>query len=383
MPRRTKAASLILFSITPRFEVFYGLQAIAGDTRPELESWKRESTRSFPRNLKAALKRLAPSPLLWPLLADALRDAPPMVQFGGMLDELRVMGLTAFQTAVLGGVFKRRESVDGLLSGAVSLDGAIAAESGSQKPLLTLLGLVPFRRSSPSARAFGRIVSEPEEYRSELVNALESFWNSSFAKTWDAMRPRMLDAGDRLEEILSNSSLDEFARVTQLPIRIESDSVASARGSIRIPLNLVDGIHVIPSAFNTGRFWAAYTNSSERTRVFVPLLDASLRPAGDEKPDPAAAFKALGDTTRYAIASMIARAPMTSVDLARTFAVSKPTISHHVQLLRAARLLEETSTENGVLLSLDRAALERVSSDAATEMFSATRPAPAVRRTRK
>nr|MDQ3080645.1 hypothetical protein [Gemmatimonadota bacterium] len=98
MPRRAKAASLILFSITPRFEVFYGLQAMAGDTRPELESWKRESTRSFPRNLKAAFKRIAPSPLLWPLLADALRDAPPMVQFGGMLDELRMMDLTAFQT---------------------------------------------------------------------------------------------------------------------------------------------------------------------------------------------------------------------------------------------------------------------------------------------
>lgn len=383
MPRRDKAASLILFSITPRFEVFYALQELTQQVRPGHEAWKRETGRNLPRELKKSLQRLAPSPLLWPLLADALRDAPPMVQFGAMLDELRMLDIAAFQQAVLGGVFKRADSVQGLTSGERTLAETVAAEAASQKQLLTLLGLIPFSQNSPSARAFGRIVEGPAEYRRQLADALESFWESSFAKTWEAMKPKMLDAGDRLEAILSNSSLDEFARITQLPIRIDDESVVSVRGSIRVPLSLVDGIHVIPSAFNSGRFWAAYTSNSERTRFFVPVLDASLWPAGDEPPDPEAAFKALGDTTRYAIASMIARTPMTSVELARAFAVSKPTISHHVQLLRSARLLEETTTDNGVLLSLNRAVLERVSGDAAAAMFSATAPAPAIRRTRK
>jgi len=383
MLRREKAASLILFSITPRFEVFYALQALAQPARPGHETWKRETGRSLPRELKRSLQLLAPSPLLWPLLADALRDAPPMVQFGAMIDELRMMDVPAFQHAILSGVFKRTDSVKGLISGERTLAETVAAEAAAQKQLLTLLGLVPFRQNGSSARAFGRLVDGPGGYRTQLADALESFWDSSFAKTWEAMKPKMLDAGDRLEGILSNSSLDEFARVTQLPIRIEDESVVSVRGSIRVPLRLVDGIHLIPSAFNSGRFWAAYADTAERTRFFVPLLDAALWPAGDERPEPAAAFKALGDTTRYAIASMIARTPMTSVELARAFAVSKPTISHHVQLLRSARLLEETTTENGVMLSLNRAALERVSGDAAVEMFSATGPAPAVRRTRK
>ncbi len=383
MPRRDKAASLILFSITPRFEVFYGLQEFTQRTRPGHEAWKRETGRQVSRKLKQSLQLLAPSPLLWPLLADALRDAPPMVQFGAMLDELRMMDEAAFQHAVLSGVFKRTDSVKGLTSGERTLADTVAAEADSQKQLLTLLGLVPFRQNSPSARAFGRLVDGPGEYRTQLADALESFWDSSFAKTWEAMKPKMLDAGDRLEATLSNSSVDEFARITQLPIRIEGESVVSVRGSIRVPLRLVDGIHVIPSAFNSGRFWAAYSEPSERTRFFIPLLDAALWPAGDDAPEPAAAFRALGDTTRYAIASMIARTPMTSVELARAFAVSKPTISHHVQLLRAARLLEETTTENGVVLSLNRSALERVSADAATEMFSADSPAPVPRRTRK
>ncbi|HEU4878089.1 MAG TPA: metalloregulator ArsR/SmtB family transcription factor, partial [Gemmatimonadaceae bacterium] len=97
---------------------------------------------------------------------------------------------------------------------------------------------------------------------------------------------------------------------------------------------------------------------------------------------PAAVFKALGDTTRYAIATTLARTPMTSVELARIFNVSKPTISHHVQQLRAAHLLREEQGENGVVLSLDRRVLEKASSAAASEMFSEEGPDHVVKRSR-
>jgi DNA-binding transcriptional ArsR family regulator len=93
-------------------------------------------------------------------------------------------------------------------------------------------------------------------------------------------------------------------------------------------------------------------------------------------------FNALGDTTRYAIASTIARKPMTSVELARTFGVSKPTISHHVQVLRAAGLLEETHTETGTLLALNRRVLERTSGAAVREMFAHDAKQHVVKRTR-
>ena len=98
--------------------------------------------------------------------------------------------------------------------------------------------------------------------------------------------------------------------------------------------------------------------------------------------NPALVFNALGDTTRYAIASAIAKRAMTSVELARMFGVSKPTISHHVQLLRSAGLLEETHTENGIVLAVNRRVLERSSGAAAREMFSDDDPSASVRRTR-
>jgi ArsR family transcriptional regulator len=139
----------------------------------------------------------------------------------------------------------------------------------------------------------------------------------------------------------------------------------------------------VPSAFNTAKLWAAYADSHKRTRFFIPVLDPGLSAGAAAQIEPSAVFKALGDTTRYAIASMLARTPMTSVELARAFDVSKPTISHHVQQLRAAGLLEEAQGDNGVVLSLNRRVLEKASGAAAREMFSGTASEHVVKRSRR
>jgi DNA-binding transcriptional ArsR family regulator len=83
-------------------------------------------------------------------------------------------------------------------------------------------------------------------------------------------------------------------------------------------------------------------------------------------------FRALGDTTRYAIASILARNPTTSADLARTLQVSKPTITHHIQALRSAGLISETPARGSTKLSLDRETLGGVSAAAVDQLFSAT-----------
>jgi predicted transcriptional regulator len=83
-------------------------------------------------------------------------------------------------------------------------------------------------------------------------------------------------------------------------------------------------------------------------------------------------FRALGDTTRYAIASILARNPTTSADLARTLQVSKPTITHHIQALRSAGLISETPARGSTKLSLDRETLGGVSAAAVDQLFSST-----------
>ncbi len=62
-----------------------------------------------------------------------------------------------------------------------------------------------------------------------------------------------------------------------------------------------------------------------------------------EAADLAAAFKALGDPVRLQLMSMIASAAGGEVcvcDLTPAFAVSGPTISHHLRVLREAGLID-------------------------------------------
>ena len=60
----------------------------------------------------------------------------------------------------------------------------------------------------------------------------------------------------------------------------------------------------------------------------------------------ASALKALGDDTRLAIMQMISEAgELCSCDIEQHFALSQPTISHHLKLLRSAGLI--TGTRRG------------------------------------
>ncbi|HEX2722700.1 MAG TPA: DUF5937 family protein, partial [Gemmatimonadaceae bacterium] len=348
-----------------------------------LERWRREIDRRLPARLRTNLAAAAPSPLIWPLLADALRDAPPEITFAELVEALRTLDDAEFQRSVLGGVFKGEGNVDGLMSGKVSLGRTIAGEAQRGDRLLALLGLHPFHRRSGPAKTFGRIVSAPGEYRDEIVSLLESFWAAGFSDTWAKLEPQMRETADTMQARIARRDFSSLADEYNLPVTLEGESLVTARGGSRYPLGSVSAFHLIPSAFNTAKLWASYEDSHRENRFFVPVLDAALSPDTEPRIVPAAVFRALGDTTRYALASILARTPTTSVELARALDVSKPTISHHVQQLRMAGLLEENQADGGIVLSLNRYVLENVSEAASREMFSEEGPPPQVRRTRR
>lgn len=369
--------------VTPRFEIFYALQALESGTSSHLHPWRREMERRLPARLRTSLADVAPCPLIWPLLADALRDEPATLEFPQMMTALRSMVEGSFQRSVLAGVFKSAGSVDGLMSGKISLAKTVESEAKTQERLLTLLGLFPFERQGASPLAFERLVSKPAAYRDEMVAVLEAFWKAGFSDSWTRLEPQMRKSSRTMRHQLAREQFGNFAGARNLPVTMDHDAVITIRGGARVPLQSVAAIYLIPSAFNTSKLWASYSDSHQRKRFFIPLLDPELTPDTVAQVDPAAVFKALGDTTRYAMVSMLARNSMTSVELARAFNVSKPTISHHVQQLRAAGLLEEDQSENGTVLSLNRQILEKASTAAVREMFAQDGPDIVVKRTRR
>jgi ArsR family transcriptional regulator len=383
MARQSDTHSLIQTVVSPRFDVFYALRALESGGGEFLDDWRREIEPRLSARLRTSLASVAPTALMWPLLADALREAPPTVTFPAMIDLLAKMDERSFQTFVLGGVFKSPGAVDGLVTGETTLARTVASEVKTQEKLLSLLGLHPFHRQSAPAMVFERIVKAPAAYRDDVVTVLSAFWVSGFSETWQRLEPQMKDLAQNMRTEAARG-FAAFAAERKLPITLDGDTIVTVRGSTRSPVKGATAVYLMPSAFNTGRLWAAYEDARGRTRFFVPVFDQGLTSTAAATIDPALVFRALGDTTRYAIASSIARTPMTSVELARVFGVSKPTISHHVHLLRSAGLLRETPGENGVLLALNRAVLEKASRAAATEMFSKdTSSHPVVRRSRR
>lgn len=380
MPRATDSQSLIQVVVTPRFELFYALQALESGPNEKLYDWTSEMGRRIPARLRTSFADIAPCPLMWPLFADALREAPPAVTFPEMMEMLRKMDEQTFQTSVLEGAFKTSGAVRRLVDGDATLASTVASEVKSQQKLLSLLGLSPYSAESRSARAFQHLIDDPSAYRNGVVAVLESFWKSAFEEIWQRLDNTMRETTRTFRPRATLSRFPELARERKLPLTIEDDHVVNVRAGSRIPMGSIGGVYLIPTVFNSLNLWAAYPDAQGRTRYFLPLLDIS--PA-DRALDPALVFRALGDITRYAIASSIAREPTTSVELARAFSVSKPTISHHVQVLRSAGLLEETQTEAGVLLALNRRVLERTSAAAAREMFSEHGGEPVVKRSRR
>jgi DNA-binding transcriptional ArsR family regulator len=214
-----------------------------------------------------------------------------------------------------------------------------------------------------------RPAADPEAQQRLVVEALRRFDRLAFAAFWRPWREELAADAQRLE-----------ARIHDLPMDVASATRASAI--------------FLPSRFALPGFSAPVAKHDTVLLPFDPerLLQRAetpaaaavpVAPAGRPAPhDPALIFRALGDATRYTIAGLIAREPMTSAELARRLEISKPTMAHHLRALRAAGLVHEKTHGTRIALTLDRTVLESLSDVAVAQLFGAPAGAP-IRRSRR
>lgn len=69
-------------------------------------------------------------------------------------------------------------------------------------------------------------------------------------------------------------------------------------------------------------------------------------------------FKALNDATRRRILDMLKEADLTAGEIADAFQISKPSISHHLDLLKQAGLISATREGQFLRYTLDATVLE-------------------------
>jgi DNA-binding transcriptional ArsR family regulator len=392
----------IEFIVTPRFDVFYALYTLSSGTSTPLDPWKEKALARLPREFERQAKRVAPLPIFWPLLADAIQSVPGELAFDEMLSSIREMPAEVLQGNVLSGIFHDQSTVDSLVARKKTLTQVLADESLSGGELLGHFGLRPYKQSSPSASAIGMLLSKPKSFRDELAQVLKRFWQNGFRDDWSALERELRAESLRMSDLREERSAGDFSRELNLPVVFDDDErEIRPRSGAAIGYDRVDRCYMIPSAFNARRWWAKYETKAQRVTIYFPITTESGAPnaLGDESrnlrgapntsgaergkrsdhpaKDPGAinaesVFRALGDTTRYAIASILARTPTTSAELARSLKVSKPTITHHIHALRSAGLISEIPSGGSTKLALSRDTVAALSGAAVEQLFSST-----------
>lgn len=71
-------------------------------------------------------------------------------------------------------------------------------------------------------------------------------------------------------------------------------------------------------------------------------------------------FKALNDATRREILEMLKEKDMTAGDIADQFSMSKPSISHHLDLLKQAELVTAVKEGQYIFYSLNTTVIDEV-----------------------
>jgi DNA-binding transcriptional ArsR family regulator len=376
--------------VTPRFDVFYALHALTSEAPTPLGAWKERASGRLPRGFAPAAKRVAPIPIFWPLLADALRETPGTMTFDEILSTLRSMEDSELRKNVLEGIFHHRPTVDALLIGEKTLRQVLTDERHPDAAILTHFGLRPYSARSAAIGAMSTLLSEPAAYRDDLIGVLRKFWDSGFRADWESLDPTLTRTAARVESLVEKEPFAGVAAKLRLPVLFDEESGAlRTKSGALVEARKIERCYVVPSAFNTRRWWAKYESGSSRVTLYFPVwAGAEAANALSTDPEQAAraertsqarpkinaesVFRALGDTTRYAIASILARNPTSSAELSRILKVSKPTITHHVHALRSAGLITEETGGGSSRLSLNRDTVEALSNAAVRDLFSST-----------
>lgn len=390
MPR--SASFPVEVVVTPRFDIFYALNALTSEAPTPLQAWRDHAIERLPGDFGRAAKRVAPVSIFWPLLADALQSTTGALSFDDILSTLGSMPVGELKANVIVGIFHDRATAQALLTRKRTLRQVLTDDRNQGGELLSHFGLRPYTPQSPAAATIETLLSDAESYHDDLILVVRKFWESGFGADWSVLEPTLRADSVRLKARWDRKSIPRLAEDLRLPVSFDDDAgVMRMKSGAVVRFDQIERCYFLPSAFNTRRWWAKYEDKDERVTLYFPVWSgaeaantlakkssrarAEPRPAAPsrtEKVDPEAVFRALGDTTRYAIASILARNPTTSADLSRSLKVSKPTITHHVQALRSAGLITEQAQGGSSRLSLNRDTVGALSAAAVQELFSST-----------
>jgi DNA-binding transcriptional ArsR family regulator len=325
------------WDVRPAYDFVFSLSEDAGSTEdlpaPDRQ-WLAEAKAGLPADVQAATTRLFESDIC--IHAAIVVVDRPLVRTA---DDVVAAITSSEPRDIVRAMFDEGAHEPEL---AALFDRAMAGDSSA---------LPALEETLPEYKREARlqILREPEESVTDLVRVLE------------AWAERFTPIESRVTAILERDYESRAADRATLP---PAELIERTTNGIRwLPEGGVKRVILAPSYFSRPY---NYLMSASDFRLFgYPVSDESL-----EAVDPLAApqsvvrlHRALGDETRLRILKLLAGRDLYLTEIAQQLELSKPTIKHHLALLRAAGLVTITESGTVVYYSLRRNRLDDASAD--------------------
>lgn len=334
---RGSASFKIEWDVRPAYDFVFSLSGDAGSTDdlPAADrTWLAEAKAALPADIRSAAIRLFDSEV-------CIHAAVVVVDRPEVRTAIDVVAAIASSEPrdVVRAIFDESQRDPEL---AALVDRAVAGDSSV---LPALEEALPEYKQKERMQ----ILREPEQTMSDLVAVLTG-WSEQFTPI-----------ESRVTAILERDYESRAAdRATLAPV----DLIERTTNGIRwLPEGGVKRVILAPSYFSRPY---NYLMSASDFRLFgYPVSDEAL-----EAVDPLAAppsvvrlHRALGDETRLRILKLLAGRDLYLTEIAQELELSKPTIKHHLALLRSAGLVTITESGTVIYYSLRRNRLDDASAD--------------------
>lgn len=333
------AASVsIEWDVRPVYDFLFSLTDEAGatDDLPEADrTWLREARASMPDDVRTEFESMF-APELGIYVAAFAVIRPDLRTVDAFVDALETVPTDELLTTLLCDLERDPELGD-LVRRA--RDGEAEALDG-------------LREAMPDHKAgFTALLSDPADAHARIVRILRAW-----AVAFDAIEPRIRAILER----------DHALRAADRGAFSGTELIERTTGGIRwLPEVGIRRIILAPSYFS--RPYNFLLAGADWRFFGYPVADAALESEDRLAPPPAMVrlHRALGDETRMRILKLLAGRDLYLTEIAQQLELSKPTIKHHLALLRAAGLVTAVEAGTVIYYALRRDRIEAASADLA------------------
>lgn len=181
--------------------------------------------------------------------------------------------------------------------------------------------------------------AESETFGEAFLAALSSYYEVFFHEEEQRILPALQSSAEKAKLLVAERPLAEALNELSQGIRYDAEQVAQIQELVMIPSFWTTPLSFLGPIAAQSQRWAFLFGGRP--------VDMSLVP-GEVVPDVLyQTLKALADPTRLRILRYLSEEPLTPAELARRLRLRPPTVIHHLDALRLARLVHVTLSYQG------------------------------------